>query len=157
MSTFQESCWWVAFIVLSIIVQALAPGLDALVVGVILLLQERNYKTLGWLLPVFIILQEGMGTRSFGGVLLWYLIVIASFRIGRWLFEVGNFVFIVLLSTCLGGAYFGLAWLLAPLQATPSFDANAMRDISLLQAVYMPLAWRMLAALRPGEGSDVPE
>lgn len=157
MNTFQECCWWLAFIVISIIAQALVPGLDALVVGVLLLLQERDYKMLGWLLPIFIILQEGMGTRSFGGVLLWYLVVIASFKIGRWLFEVGNFVFIFLLSTCLGGAYFGLAWLLAPLQATPTFDMNAMRDISLVQAIYMPLAWRILSVLRPGDKSDVSE
>lgn len=157
MNTFQECCWWLAFIVISVIAQALVPGLDALVVGVLLLLQERNYRMLCWLLPIFIILQEGMGTRPFGGVLLWYLAVIASFKIGRWLFEVGNFVFIFLLSTCLGGAYFGLAWLLSPLQTTPAFDMNAMRDISLAQAVYMPLAWRVLSALRPGESSDVSE
>ena len=151
MKTFQECCWWLAFVMISIIAQALAPGLDALAAGVLLLLQERDYRTLAWLLPVFILLQEGMGTRPFGGVLLWYLTIIVSYKMGRWLFEAGNFVFIFLLSTCLGGAYFALAWLLAPLQATPAFDMDAMRDISLLQAVYMPLAWRVLASLRPGE------
>ena len=36
MNTFQECCWWLAFIVISIIAQALVPGLDALVVGVLL-------------------------------------------------------------------------------------------------------------------------
>ena len=56
-----------------------------------------------------------------------------------------------------GIAYFGLAWLLAPLQATPTFDMNAMRDISLVQAIYMPLAWRILSVLRPGDKSDVSE
>ena len=55
MNTFQECCWWLAFIVISIIAQALVPGLDALVVGVLLLLQERDYKMLGWLLPEILV------------------------------------------------------------------------------------------------------
>ena len=44
----------------AIVLQAAVPGLDVLTVGLIILLQERDYKNMLWLLPVFILLQEGM-------------------------------------------------------------------------------------------------
>ena len=70
MSKFRNICWWFFFIAAAICLQALAPGLDVLAVGIIILLQERDYKNMLWLLPLFVLLQEGMGTRVFGGVIV---------------------------------------------------------------------------------------
>ncbi len=47
--------------------QAMASGLDVLVVGLIILLQERDYKGYALASAAFILLQEGMGTRPFRG------------------------------------------------------------------------------------------
>ncbi len=102
MATFKNICWWACFIALAVCVQAMAPGLDVLVVGLIILLQERDYKDMLWLLPLFILLQEGMGTRPFGAAVVWYAATVVVFMLGRWLFEVGNFIFVFLL---------GLPWL----------------------------------------------
>lgn len=131
----------------AICLQALAPGLDVLAVGIIILLQERDYKNMLWLLPLFVLLQEGMGTRVFGGVIVWYAAIMVLFRLGRWLFEVENFVFIFLLSSCLGAAYYGVAWLMAPLQDIP-FSVQDTLDKSLIQALFLPFAWRLLIATR---------
>ncbi|MGE9985929.1 hypothetical protein [Desulfovibrio sp. SGI.169] len=147
MSKFRNICWWVFFMVTAICLQALAPGLDVLAAGVILLLQERDYKNMLWLLPLFVLLQEGMGSRVFGGVIVWYATIIVLFKLGRWLFEVENFIFIFLLSSCLGAACYGVAWLMAPLQDLP-FDARDTLDKSLLQALFLPFAWRLLIATR---------
>ena len=100
-----------------------------------------------WLLPLFVLLQEGMGTREFGGVIVWYAAVIALFKLGRWLFEVENFIFIFLLSACLGAAYYGVAWLMAPLQNL-AFNVPDELDKSLIQALFLPFAWRLLIATR---------
>lgn len=140
--------WWVCFIFISIIIQAFVPGLDALVVGLIILLQERDYKNLLWLLPLFILLQEGLGTRVFGTSIVLYVATFLLFRIGRWLFEVENFVFIFLLSSCAGAAYFGIYWLMAPLQ-DKIFSYEGTMDACLIQALYIPLAWRLFVSLRP--------
>ncbi|MCD7985146.1 MAG: hypothetical protein LUG19_12980 [Desulfovibrio sp.] len=147
MSKFRNICWWFFFIAAAICLQALAPGLDVLAVGIIILLQERDYKNMLWLLPLFVLLQEGMGTRVFGGVIVWYAAVIALFKLGRWLFEVENFIFIFLLSSCLGAAYYGVAWLMAPLQDLP-FNVQDTLDKSLIQALFLPFAWRLLIATR---------
>ena len=138
MSKFRNICWWIFFMAIAVCLQA---------VGLIILLQERDYKNMLWLLPLFVLLQEGMGTREFGGVIVWYAAVIALFKLGRWLFEVENFIFIFLLSACLGAAYYGVAWLMAPLQNL-AFNVPDELDKSLIQALFLPFAWRLLIATR---------
>jgi hypothetical protein len=147
MATFKNICWWACFIALAVCVQAMASGLDVLVVGLIILLQERDYKDMLWLLPLFILLQEGMGTRPFGAAVVWYAATVVVFMLGRWLFEVGNFIFVFLLSACLGCAYYGVAWLMAPLQNL-AFNVQDTLDKSLVQAIFMPFAWQAIVAVR---------
>ncbi|GAB1255074.1 hypothetical protein [Desulfovibrio falkowii] len=150
MSTLRDVIWWLCFLAAAVGIQAFVPGLDVMTVGLIILLQERDYKSMLWLLPLFILLQEGMGTRVFGGVIVWYIAVIVLFRMGRWLFEAENFLFIFLLSACLGAAYFGVAWLMAPLQDLP-FNFQDTLDKSLIQAIFIPFAWKLLVATRHGK------
>ena len=150
MSTLRDVIWWLCFLAAAVGIQAFVPGLDVMTVGLIILLQERDYKNMLWLLPLFILLQEGMGTRVFGGVIVWYIAVIVLFRMGSWLFEAENFLFIFLLSACLGAAYFGVAWLMAPLQDLP-FNFQDTLDKSLIQAIFIPFAWKLLVATRHGK------
>lgn len=150
MSTLRDVIWWLCFLTAAVGIQAFVPGLDVMTVGLIILLQERDYKNMLWLLPLFILLQEGMGTRVFGGVIVWYIAVIVLFRMGRWLFEAENFLFIFLLSACLGAAYFGVAWLMAPLQDLP-FNFQDTLDKSLIQVIFIPFAWKLLVATRHGK------
>lgn len=154
MSRLRNVLWWLGFCACAVALQTAVPGLDALVVGLVILLQERDYKNMLWLLPLFVLLQEGMGTRIFGGIIVWYAAVIALFKLGRWLFEVENFIFVFLLSACLGGAYYGVSWLMAPLQDLP-FNVRDTLDKSLIQALYVPFAWRLLVAVRPGNRHEV--
>ena len=147
MKLLRAAGWWLAFLAVGICIQALTPGLDVLAVGLIILLQERDYRNLVWLLPLFVLVQEGMGTRPFGAVIVWYAATIVLFRLGRWLFEVENFVFVFLLSACLGAAYYGVTWLMAPLQNL-SFNVEDTLDKALVQALFMPFAWRLLVAAR---------
>lgn len=148
MAKWRNIAWWLCFVILAICVQALAPGLDVLAVGLIILLQEEDYRSMLWLLPIFCLLQEGMGTRPFGAMIVWYAAIILVFIGGRAVFEARNFIFIFLLSACLGCVYFLVAWLMAPLQNLV-FNVPDALDKSVAQAVFMPFAWRMLVALRP--------
>lgn len=147
MKVWRDVLWWSCFIIAAICVQALAPGLDVLVVGLVILLQEKDWKGLLWLMPLFILLQEGMGTRPFGAAIVWYAATIVIFHLGRWLFETENFMFIFLLSACLGGAYYSVTWLMAPLQNL-TFNVEDTLDKSLVQAIFIPFAWRFLMLFR---------
>lgn len=132
--------WWLFFLPLAFIVQLYVPGLDALVIGLIIVLQERRYKDLLWVLPLLILLQEGMGSREFGGAIAWYLVVMIFFNLGRWLFEVENILFICLLAVCLGVSHFAIVYFMAPLQSL-HVDIQNLTDESLMQAVFIASAW----------------
>lgn len=139
--------WWAFFIAIGVWAQLLAPGLDVLAVGLIILMQERDYRGMLWLMPLFVLLQEGMGTRPFGAVIVWYAATIVIFLLGRRFFEVENFIFIFMLSACMGAVYFGVAWLMAPLQDL-AFNVQDTLDKSLIQAIFIPFTWRVLVSTR---------
>ncbi len=133
--------WWFFFIPISIMLQAVLPTLDALLIGLIISLQEHRYKDLLWILPLFILIQEGIGSREFGGAILWYSLVIILFIIGRWLFEVQNTLFVLLLSACLGVVHFILVYLLAPLQDLQVVNMDQLIYDNAIQAIFIPIAW----------------
>ncbi|MDR2851397.1 MAG: hypothetical protein LBV65_05155 [Desulfovibrio sp.] len=147
MNFVRNLVWWLFFIATAVCMQTLAPSLDVFVVGIFILLQERNYKNMFWLLPLFVLLQEGMGTRLFGGVIVWYAAVIIFFKIGQWLFEVKNFLFVFLLSSCLIAPYYAINWLMALLQNL-AFSPRDTLDRALIQALFLPFAWISFALTR---------
>ncbi len=133
--------WWCFFLPIGISLQAVLPTLDALLIGLIITLQEHRYKDLLWVLPLLILIQEGVGSREFGGAILWYSLVIILFIIGRWLFEVQNALFVLLLSACLGVVHFALVYLLAPLQDLQVVNMEQLIHDNVLQAIFIPVAW----------------
>lgn len=140
--------WWLGFIACAVVIQANVPYLDALAAGIVLLLQEKDYKNIYWLLPLFILVQEGIGTRPFGAVLLWYMSILLFFRLCRWLFDVRSALFIVVLAIFLGIAYFAIGWLMTPLQNL-AFDMKTTLNNSLLQTIFLPCACFVLWQCHP--------
>jgi hypothetical protein len=120
---------------------------DFLLVGFLVTLQERRYADLIWVLPLLILLQEGMGTREFGVVLLWYVVVAAVFFLGRWLFDIENFLYAFLLSMCLTVCYFAVVFLMSPLYAA-SVNTGSVLDESVLLALLLPLGWKLAQCTR---------
>ena len=139
--------WWTLFIFFGILLQRLVPGVDFLVAGLLCILREKRYKDLFWLLPLLVVLQEGMGTQAFGVALLWYAAASALFFLGRWLFDVDNFFYAFLLSACLGICYFGIIFLMSPLYDV-SLDVARLMDESVYQSLLLPPAWRLAQRTR---------
>ncbi|MDR2726493.1 MAG: hypothetical protein LBC10_00690 [Deltaproteobacteria bacterium] len=139
--------WWMGFFYAGICVQSALPGLDALVIGLLLALRERKALQIAWLLPALVLVQEGGGTLDFGASILWYLAVVALFFIGHKLFEVENLLFMFLLSACLGLAHMGIIRLMAALQNAP-VDEAALLDEGILQALFIPFGWHLAGITR---------
>lgn len=136
------SCfWWLIFILSAVALQPLLPGLDFLLPLFIVALQEDNPLQLLWVSPILILIQEGTGTMGFGATLLWYSAAVVLFFLGRWLFEVENFMFIFLLSACLGASHYLIFNLINTLQTVP-VDSQRLFDESVFQALLTPLIWR---------------
>ena len=147
--------FWLSLTALAIIIEMYLPKIDAMVPILILLLQERNYKTMLWLLPIFILLQEGLGTRFFGGSIVWYVLICTLFKIGERFFDTATFMFVFFLSAATGFAYYLLNLLWAPLQ---NFEVQIQQliDSSLLQAIFIPVGWLIVKRFRPHEEENQP-
>ncbi|MEG1610633.1 MAG: hypothetical protein RR014_04525 [Bilophila sp.] len=133
--------WWVLFFIAGVGVQQALPGIDALVIALLLALQERRPLQLLSVTVGFILVQEGVGTLDFGASLLWSFLVVSLFFIGRWLFETENFLFMFMISGCIGAGHCGVLWLMARLQYT-TVNMTDLLDESILQALFIPFAWK---------------
>lgn len=148
MSGLANILLWLTLTAIGLVIEMYLPKIDAMVPILILLLQERNYKTIFWLVPIFVLLQEGLGTRIFGGTIVWYVVICTLFKIGERFFSTVTFLFVFFLSAGIGLAYYVLNILLAPLQ---NFEVETQQliDSSLLQAIFIPLGWLIVKRFRP--------
>lgn len=145
--TLRNLFWWAAFFVVGICVQQQAPGVDVLVVGLLIALQERKIVQAVLVALGLICIQEGVGSLDFGSSVLWYLLVIGLFFTGRWLFETENWLFVLLLSVCLGAVHGGLFLLMARLQYV-SVEMPLLLDECILQALLVAVVWKCSMWLR---------
>ncbi|MCL2123189.1 MAG: hypothetical protein FWH34_03780 [Desulfovibrionaceae bacterium] len=152
----RNAVWWGFFLFPAITLQSLLPGVDFLLAGFLVTLQERRYADLFWALPLLILLQEGMGTREFGVILLWYVAVAALFFLGRWLFDIESLLYAFLLSACVAACYFAMAFLMSPLYAVV-VDAHRLLDESVYLALLLPLCWKLAQLSRKWAYADATE
>lgn len=134
--------WWLGYACVAVALQSRVPGLDFLLPGFILAIQERNPAQFAWVAVFFLLLQEGMGSMAFGGTLLWYALAVVLFYLGHSLFEVESFLFIFLLSGCLGATHYAVFSIMAGLQDIP-VNTRLLTDESVFQALLTPLLWRL--------------
>ncbi len=145
--------WWLCFAVVAIWTQSWLPGIDLLIVGVVICLEEGNPAQTAWIAGMSLLLQEGSGTLAFGFSILWYGSLIVLFLMGRWLFQAQNFLFITLLGACMGVLRYVLLLLMASLQDFQLSEPLVFTE-SLLQAAIFPLAWALAYKFRPKKESN---
>lgn len=144
---FYNTLWWIVFFIIAILLQRAFPGIDTLVIGLLVSLQERNPLQILWILLTIIIIQEGCGTLDFGVSILWYSCVIGLFFIGCWLFETKNLLFIFLLSISIGITKFFVTTLMSHLQNLPD-NSTLLINECMLQALFIPFAWKLASLTR---------
>lgn len=145
--------WWTIFIICGIWAQYFVRGVDFLMIGLVLSLQEGRPAQTAWLLAIFVLIQEGIGSLSFGSSLLWYAMLVVLYSLGRWLFQAKNMIFMVLMGACMGVWHYLLIFIMSSLQdAVVSHDRLFFE--SVLQALLFPIGWAVANALRSRRESD---
>ncbi len=145
--------WWILFFICGIWAQFFVPGVDFLIVGIMLALQEGRLAQTVWVTLAVVLLQEGLGSLAFGSSLLWYAMAIGLFKLGQWLFQARNLVFMGLMGLALGLWHFILTDMMAYLQAF-AVERERLVFESLLQGLLFPVAWVVAAELRPRRSRD---
>ncbi len=151
----KNALWWLCFTVVGVWAQHFTPGVDFLVVGLVLSLQERRWAQTAWLCVFWLLLQEGAGSLAFGAGILWCAAAILIFMLGQWLFETRNIFFIILVGAWLGCCHYILVMTMAVLQ---DYDIarEALARESLVQALVIPPGWYLAHKLRfRGEADGV--
>ena len=141
--------WWLAYAFAAISMQAALPGLDFLLPGFILALQERRLFQALFIGTAFMMAQEGMGSMAFGGTLLWYAVAAVAYFMACSLFQGRSFLFILLLAILLSGVRYVIFGFLANLQGIP-WEPSILLDECFLQAVLTPVICALASALRRG-------
>ena len=141
MMNWRNLLWWALYTCIGISLQAVLPGLDFLLPGLILAIQERKKNQFLWIAVLFLLIQEGSGSMMFGSTLVSYALAPALFYVGYSLFEVDSFPFIGLLSLCLGIVHYVTTALMSSLQDIP-FHAPLVMDESVIQTLMTPFLWR---------------
>ncbi|MFV0421491.1 hypothetical protein [Oleidesulfovibrio sp.] len=139
--------WWFFYSIAAIWAQKFVPGIDFLLPGLIIALQEQRSVQTFWLVIFFSLIQEGCGTMSFGPAVAQYLITIVLFQAGRWLFEAHNISFVLLLSATLGLVHYGIIRIMAMLQDIPLLLQPLIHE-SIIQALVIPVCWLLVRLIR---------
>jgi len=143
----REYWWWIIYTVAAVWLQRFFPGLDFFLPGLILCLQLRKYHYAFWFGLVWIFIQEGTGTMTFGACLLWYMVLVLIFFWFRFFFSTGSFVFILLLSVFVGFWHWAVVHIMSELQEV-AVDTEILILESLQTILLFPVIWGVLYYLR---------
>ncbi len=146
--------WWLFFFVVGIWGQYFLPGVDLLMVGLVISLQEGRVAQTLWLFICLTFIQEGIGTVSFGSSLLWYAMLFVLYFIGRWLFQARNVFFMILLGGIMGLWHYVLVIIMATLQEY-KVPHDTLFFESMVQALIFPVFWIVMNELRIKRDTDV--
>ncbi len=136
----RNAFWWAIYLLAAFWLQLRLPGLDALIPGLVIACQEKRPQQLAWLLILCLLIQEGTGNLAFGGTLLWYGCLLASFRIGEFFFATGGLFFVILLAVCLGVTHAAILFTFGALQNLP-VPIFRLVEQALAQAALIPVVW----------------
>ena len=145
--TWRNTGWWLLYCIVAITLQALMPGIDFMLPGLLLALQERHHVQSLCVGTIFLILQEGMGSMPFGSTLLLYALAVICFYAACSLFEGRSALFVILLGMVLAAMHAFTFVLVASLQDIP-WQASVLQAECLFQAFFTPVVWWAASSLR---------
>lgn len=132
--------YWSFFIIVALFLQFFIEGIDAMIVGVFILLPERKFIHTAILFSIFIILQEATGVLTFGTLLFEYTLIIVAFFVGKMVFAVGTFSFVLMLSLFTAILHFILVQIFGAVQGIYAEPIQLIYGM-IMQALITPLIW----------------
>lgn len=155
-SALRPAIWWTFFTAMCIWIQSFISGIDCFGPAVLVLMHLQRYREAVWLTPVWILINEGVGSLAFGCSLLWFGGLILTFLFLCQFLSSSNIIFLLSLSLLAGVGQSGIIVLMASLQEIIiPFERIVVQGI--LSAFLFPVLWfGMLTAFkRWGRSSHV--
>ncbi|MGL4721823.1 MAG: hypothetical protein ACRCV3_00790 [Desulfovibrionaceae bacterium] len=143
----SDVIFWLLFSVFAIWIQKAFAGIDTFLVGLIIILQEKKWRSFIVIAIFSIFIQEGLGIFNFGMMLCWYGMLVLLFIGGSNFFEVDKIYFVTLLSILLAIIKIPLLFIFASAQNIHVVFSIILRD-ALLQILIIPILWMPIYFLR---------
>ncbi|SKA89553.1 hypothetical protein SAMN02745704_02153 [Paucidesulfovibrio gracilis DSM 16080] len=141
--------WWLLYCLVAVWLQYFFPGLDFIVPGVVVSLQEENWwRSSAWLVGFAVLLQDGMGGLGFGYGLAWYGLILLVFELGRRFFDPRSGALVGVLAVFLGLLHFSLTYSLTQLEGMGFTWEHALWE-SVAQAALFPPLWYIIHKIFP--------
>lgn len=146
LSVLMQIAYWCFFIILSLFLQFFISGIDVMVVGLLISLPERKFFQTAIMFCIFICIQEATGILTFGLLLLEYSLVVVAFFLGRIIFAVGTFSFVLLLSLFISVIHFILIQIFSAVQGL-YVEQTVLLYNALIECVIVPIIWYPMYSL----------
>ena len=145
--SFRNVLWWCVYFILGIWVQLHFQGIDALLPGLLISLQEKRWQQTLWIALLCSLIQEGTGTLAFGASILWYGGLVVLFMGGRCFFVANSLFFVMIVSGILGMFNVLTLFVLTNLQKL-DFPFDRALEQGLTQALIIPPLWGLAVLTR---------
>ena len=142
----SEILWWILFTLCGIWIQGIIPGVDCFGPGLLLCLQVGRTKSLFWLAPIWILLQEGAGSLPFGSALLYYAGLVYFFFLIRPYINITSPMYILSVSIFVGLWHFGVIHLVTSLQNIQILTHHLLMQSMRMAAVF-PVVWALASLI----------
>mgnify|MGYP000058218049 CR=1 FL=1 len=142
----NEVLWWILYTLCGIWIQGAIPGVDCFGPGLLLCLQTGRFKSLFWLAPIWVLLQEGAGSLPFGSALLYDAGLVYFFLLIRPYINLTSPMYILSISLFAGLWHFGVVHLVTSLQGIHILSQQILFQSIRLTAVF-PVIWALASLI----------
>ncbi len=146
MPSLRHTLWWIGFLVTGILLQTFLPGLDAMLLGILMLNDSRDYRTMVWFMPAVVLLQEGTGTQAFGASVLFISLCLVFQRLLQPVALASRSGAMLLLCATAGCMLMLVTWLFAIMEGL-CVTTNDILFAGLCETLYLLVGWTLLQRL----------
>jgi hypothetical protein len=137
-----EFLWWSLYTLFAVWLQGIFSGVDCFGPALVLCLQAQRIRNLVFLLPVWVLLQEGAGSLPFGSALLYYMGLVYFVILVRAYISITSPLYILILSLFSGVWHLSVIHIITSLE-----DIHIAIQPLLLQSIRIVIVFPILWAL----------
>ena len=149
----SQALFWFFYTIACIWLHSFLPGLDCFAPALIVSLHLKHYRTVFWLGPVWLLINEGVGSFAFGASLVWYTGLILFFFAVQVFFSSRHIYFVFVMALFAGLWQFFVYLSMVSLQELVVHEESLLAN-SVLTVTLFPVAWLVIQGMLQQNGTS---
>lgn len=138
-----QALFWFLYTFACIWLHSFVPGLDCFAPALIVCLHLKRYRSVCWLAPVWLLINEGLGSMAFGASIVWYAGLMLFFFAVQVFFSTRHLYFVFVLALFAACWHYFVFVSMINLQELRVPKELVIMN-SLFTACAFPVAWRVI-------------